>query len=203
MHGCAGITRWNRQWTARLLEWGFAVLDVDSFGPRSRREVCTYSVSPATRAWDAFGAKEFLSNHPKIDGQRIALLGMSHGASAALIAASQAVPDQWGTVPSPTPPFQAVVALYPWCDGEDMLASPTLILIGELDDWAPAARCKAQATPLTSNAKVEIKVYPGAHHAFDFIGLDVELDGHVLRYHEAAAADAFATTRTFLQQHLE
>ena len=43
-----------------------------------------------------------------------------------------------------------------------------LILIGEKDDWTPAAPCQA----LTDAAQraghpVSIKVYPGAHHSFD------------------------------------
>jgi dienelactone hydrolase len=43
-----------------------------------------------------------------------------------------------------------------------------LILIGEKDDWTPADACR-QLTDAAreTGSPVAIKVYPGAHHAFD------------------------------------
>ena len=200
MHGCAGITAWNRQWTRRLLAWGYAVLDVDGFGPRARANVCgaVFSIAPATRALDAFGAKEFLSTHPKVDANRIAVLGMSHGGWAGLIAARASTARGLDAAP-----FRAVVTLYPWCDGDDPVASATLILLGERDDWTPASRCVEQVARLDDNSEVTLKVYPGAHHGFDFEGLDVVQAGHVIRHDRAATADAVDSTRRFLAAHLD
>ncbi|NQW11542.1 MAG: dienelactone hydrolase family protein [Alphaproteobacteria bacterium] len=199
LHGCAGITAWNRQWTRRLLAWGYAVLDVDSFGPRGRADVCdaVFSIAPATRALDAFGAKEFLSTHPRVDADRVAVLGMSHGGWAGLIAARASTARRLDAAP-----FRAVVTLYPWCDGDDPVASPTLILVGEHDDWTPAPRCAEQVARLDDNPEVILKVYPGAHHGFDFEGLDVVQAGHVIRHDTDAAADAVDSARRFLAAHL-
>ena len=39
--------------------------------------------------------------------------------------------------------FRAAVAFYPPCLGfKDNMTVPTLILIGELDDWTPAEECR-------------------------------------------------------------
>ena len=74
---------------------------------------------------------------------------------------------------------------------------PTLILIGELDDWTPAAgvpqpggwprhwgisRQKGQGVPIT------LVVYPGAYHAFDAPDFEtpIQLLGHHLEFNQAA-----------------
>jgi dienelactone hydrolase len=71
------------------------------------------------------------------------------------------------------------VALYPGCarppDRRRAAGSepyrpvaPLLILIGERDDWTPAEPCrKLAAAAQEAGHPVAIKVYPGAHHAFD------------------------------------
>ena len=199
MHGCAGITVWNRRWTRRLVDWGYAVLDLDSLTPRGRKDVCArvFAVSPAQRALDAFVAKAFLEELPDIDRDRIAMLGMSHGAWAALIAARRDSAKDLSTTP-----FRAAVAFYPWCDGPFESASPLLILIGERDDWTPAERCKAAEPAAPQKPEVILKIYPGAHHGFDFQGLDTVRLGHVLRYDAEAAADAIDRVRWFLDRHL-
>lgn len=200
MHGCAGVTVWNRRWTQRLLDWGYAVLDLDSLTPRGRRNVCerVFAVSPAQRALDAFGAKSFLEGLPDIDPNRIAVLGMSHGAWAALIATRRDSAEELAARP-----FRATVAFYPWCEGAFESASPLLILIGERDDWTPAGRCEAALPAAAQDPEVILKVYPGAHHGFDFKGLDEVQSGHVVRYDAQAAADAIDRVRSFLGRHLK
>ena len=45
---------------------------------------------------------------------------------------------------------------------------PTLILIGRADDQASAAACQQMVAGARGrSARVEIQVYPGAHHDFD------------------------------------
>jgi dienelactone hydrolase len=45
-------------------------------------------------------------------------------------------------------------------------AAPLLILIGESDDWTPAAPCRALAAQVGA-AKLTLVTYPGAYHVFD------------------------------------
>ena len=89
--------------------------------------------------------------------------------------------------------FAAAIALYPNCNrsvggwhvtrenkdgtlafsysGVFKPQAPLLILIGELDDWTPAAACRSLTDAAASAGfPVQIKTYPGAHHSFDSIG---------------------------------
>jgi dienelactone hydrolase len=61
LHGCAGSIRpRDEAWVERFTSWGFAVLRLDSLGPRGKTSVC---ISPDDlpsfdRAGDAYAAKE-------------------------------------------------------------------------------------------------------------------------------------------------
>lgn len=199
MHGCGGIWRWNDVWTDRLAGWGYVVLDVDSFGPRGKSSICESgaSITGEMRALDAYGAKTFLSSLPLVDPARIAVLGMSHGGWAVLNVASRRTSSDLELKP-----FQAAIALYPWCDDPTEVGMPLLILTGELDDWSPVERCRAFAAGAGSSSEVVLKVYPGAHHLFDLKGIDERQDGHVLRYDPQAAEDAIERIKAFLAEHL-
>ena len=83
--------------------------------------------------------------------------------------------------------------------------APTLILIGDADDWTPAAACREMvAQPHGASAQLDLTVYPGAHHAFNFSSLKPgnRVFGHWREYNEAAAQDAEAKMRAFLAVHL-
>ena len=62
--------------------------------------------------------------------------------------------------------FRAAVAYYPGCGiGPPALTAPTLILIGEADDWTPAEHCRDMVAQVRANsAPIELVVYPGAGH---------------------------------------
>ena len=51
--------------------------------------------------------------------------------------------------------------------------------MGALDDWTPVSQCKAVIDRIAMGQHlVETKVYEGAHHSFDALGLPVRyLDG--------------------------
>lgn len=49
---------------------------------------------------------------------------------------------------------------------------------------------------------VILKVYPGAHHAFDWGGINMTYLGHRLLYDPAAAANAIVRVKKFLAKHL-
>ena len=56
---------------------------------------------------------------------------------------------------------------------------PTLFAMGALDDWTPVSQCQAVIDRIAQGRDlVETKVYEGAHHSFDALGLPVRyLDG--------------------------
>ena len=83
--------------------------------------------------------------------------------------------------------------------------APTLILIGELDDWTPASLCIARVSAQDDhNKKVILKVYPGAYHSFDRIreyGAGSSW-GHYMAYSPSATSDAILKTKEFLEKYL-
>ena len=99
------------------------------------------------------------------------------------------------------------MAYYPWCSAAaDRLAIPTLILIGELDDWTPATSCDYLLRRFDpSGAPLKVTVFPAVYHSFDSAAAGVygtRYYGHWLRYNADAAARAAAEARAFLAKEL-
>jgi len=191
LHGCGGLHSTRKGHENDLAERlalradlflaeGFAVLFPDSFGPRDMREVCTIRIGERTitatrRRLDALGALAYLAHRRDINANRIALVGWSHGGSAALQAINSRDPEVAAFASTANAPaFRAAVAFYPGCNnplraGERWHPSvPTRIHIGELDDWTPAAPCPELGRTLAGRgADFDVTVYPGSYHAFD------------------------------------
>ena len=83
---------------------------------------------------------------------------------------------------------------------------PTLILIGALDDWTPAADCSEKIDAWgTDGPSVELVVYPSVHHSFYYPELHGgrKAFGHWVEYNEEAASDATRRMREFFERHLK
>ncbi|MDI1286575.1 MAG: dienelactone hydrolase family protein [Reyranella sp.] len=204
LHGCGG--RGPRESEdaagARIVALGYALLIVDSFGPRGIKDRCgsNYWTDPVDRMADAYGALAWLTGQPFIDPERIALLGYSQGAIVALSAVSsggeEALYDRH---------FRAAIAYYPHCqDFNGTVSVPTLILIGALDDWTPAEICQQKMAQRSGEgALLRLVVYPGAHYGFNMASLrdkPVSYLGHHIEYNEAADRAALAETVAALRQ---
>ena len=177
LHNCTGLT--NRSgvtgsryvdWGQRLSKGGFAVLLPDSNGSRGLGSQCgvrSRSVRvDRERVADANAARVWLQQQSWVDASRVSLLGWSSGAIAVLWAVRARVAATDG------PDFRSAVALYPGCRRLSATAwsarVPTLILIGRADDQASAAACEQMVAGARGrSARVQIHVYPGAHHDFD------------------------------------
>ena len=55
---------------------------------------------------------------------------------------------------------------------------------------------------MAADGKLELVIYPGAHHAFDFEAPDRKMAGRPLRYNAEADADAIARIKAFLAVEL-
>jgi dienelactone hydrolase len=178
LHGCGGLMKRSgqlgaryRDWGQRLVAAGFAVLFPDSFGSRGLGSQCTVRErrvrSSRERVKDANAARRWLQAQNWVKRGRVALIGWSSGATAALwtIRPGAAIRDG-------SPDFRSAVAFYPGCRRLSDLAwsarVPTLVLIGEADDWTPASACQTMVKGAHGrSAYAEIVVYPGAQHEFD------------------------------------
>src|SRR2546421_763374 len=171
LHGCGGIRTHFGQWAGAIRDMGYVALLVDSFRPRGIRSICASSQTMAAmttdRAADAYGALRHLKGLPFVDGDRVVLMGWSHGGWTTLEAIAsrpyRSSPDQ----------FRAAIAFYPWC--RDALTEPfrvpILVLIGGSDDWTPAKKCEDMQARLglvnPDGPPLRVQGYQGAHHDFD------------------------------------
>jgi dienelactone hydrolase len=204
LHGCDGnLQPLDENWGKRIASWGYVTLAVDSFGPRGLKNTCG-SGAPVRLALDAYRALGFLVQQPSVDPARVAVLGFSQGGWLALSSVERGIIEH----ASPTK-FRAAIAFYPPCLGfKGDVTVPTLILIGELDDWTPAVECRNMVDGRDDwgisrhkgeGAPIRLVVYPGAYHAFDVPSqAPVEYFGHHLEFNQSATDRSIDAVREFL-----
>ena len=131
--------RWREldEWGKVLAEWGYVTLTIDRFGTRGITHTCTSGL-PLSNMHDAYRALEFLVGLSSVDPNRVAMAGFSQGGMLALLSVERGQIER-----SAREKFRAAIAFYPPCLGiKGNMTVPTLILVGELDDWAPANECR-------------------------------------------------------------
>jgi dienelactone hydrolase len=184
LHGCGGLfsrtsgmigTR-ERDWARDLNQRGYVVLMVDSFGPRNQGEMCSQQGFDREvylkRPRDAYGALLFLQSQSHIRPDRIGMMGWSEGGGAVLFAIRAQSLGRPARLPQGD--FRVAVAFYPASCSERRQqgwtsAIPLLALLGAEDVWTPAAPCKELLDGAAARgAKVEMQIYPGAYHDFDW-----------------------------------
>jgi dienelactone hydrolase len=206
MIGCGGIDSplvraQQKAAIDHLLGKGVAILIVDSFTPRNEPNgVCAdlgggKFIQYATRGSnDALAAVAVLKGMPEIDAKHIFLTGFSLGGVSSLLAAdSKNAASHDGAI-------AGVIAYYPFCyDGVDP-SVPVLVMIGEKDDWTPAAKCQA----VTGKSNFEVVVYPNATHVFNMPAEKPrDFLGHHFVYDEKATQDAQQRADAFMTAHMK
>jgi dienelactone hydrolase len=205
LHPCSGNWRQlDERWAKRIASWGYVTLTVDSFGPRGLKNTCT-SGAPVDLAFDAYRALDFLVRKPFVDPARVAVLGFSQGGWLTLTSVEHGVVEKVARHK-----FRSAVAFYPPCLGfKDDMTVPTLIMVGELDDWTLAAECRRMAEGRDdygisrskgAGVPISLIVYPGAYHSFDVPAFrnGVQYFGHHLEFNQAAADRSVDDLRKFL-----
>jgi len=207
LHGCAGMHDTTRQRLAdQLVAWGYVVLLVDSYATRRIDHACTSSAFATflKRRPDAYGALVFLGSQNFVDWQRVAVVGFSAGARVTLSVAQTNSFEQFA--PPGNLRFRAAAAFYPPCKAAWAPPEiPTLIFIGALDDWTPAADCADKVASWGNDGPpIELVVYPGAHHGFYYPHLQpgTTMFDHWLEYNGEAADNASHRLHQFLDRHL-
>jgi len=170
-HGSGGVGEHHRAWARFFVDRGIAAFVVDSFTERGIRETATNQSALDTWAnvADALKALALLATHPRIDPNRIGVIGGSRGGQVALYTAFEEVASGLLT---PGMRFAVHFALYPACMtryvGVRPSHSPIHVLLGGSDDYTPHVQCMDYVTWFKEQgAKIEAAIYSGAHHGFD------------------------------------
>ena len=175
VHALSGYRDTNEGYVAaELRKAGYATLTYDSFASRGTTGQA-FSGSPAylpAGVADAYAALRRLASEPRIDADRIAILGFSYGADVAHLTAFELLrsaldPGQLR--------FAAHVAFYPagsfgvTADRGAYTGSRVLMLLAGKDENLPMAKIKgylAYAQAAGNPAPIELVTYPGAYHAW-------------------------------------
>jgi dienelactone hydrolase len=150
--GTAGVIAYGD----RLLENGIALLEAPD-GAEAR-----------TAAWLAAGLAA-IEGDARLDGRRVAVLGLGAGARAALLALAAQRPAMATPV--------ALALLYPGCDAtlaeaaRGLAAGRVLLLHGEADPANGTAACEALAAAIPPAARARRRMLAGTGYGWDALGL--------------------------------
>ncbi|MBN3776813.1 alpha/beta hydrolase fold domain-containing protein [Burkholderia sp. Ac-20345] len=175
LHGSGGVSGYVTDWEQELLAMGVATFVIDSYSGRGVVNTSNdeSQLGRLVQTEDAYRALVLLSKHPRIDPDRIMLMGFSRGAQAALVAGLKRVQSAHETLHGSE--FAAYVALYPNCswtyrDEANVADKPIRVFQGSADDYVAA--CRAYVARVRASGKnIQFIEYPGAGHVFDWRAL--------------------------------
>jgi dienelactone hydrolase len=179
VHGSGGLSSGNERWAEELVGMGIAVFLLDSFSGRGIVNTVAdqTQLSSVGMMVDAYRALAVLSAHPRIDRDRIAVMGFSKGAVASVYSAVERFHKQYGEGLA----FAAHIGLYTPCNvayrDEDKVANkPIRLFHGIADDYVAIGPCRSYVARLKkAGADVALAEYPNALHAYDNPSLPASL----------------------------
>jgi dienelactone hydrolase len=172
LHGSGGVSGYVLDWEQYFDAMGVATFVLDSFTGRGivNTNFDQSKLGRLAMIVDIYRALAVLAKHPRIDPNRIVLMGFSRGGQAALYSSMKRFQRQYGPAGQE---FAAYLVFYPLCnttyhEDEDVVDKPIRIFHGSADDYAPLAPCRAYVERLKAKGKdVQLTEYPGAVHNFD------------------------------------
>ena len=172
MHGSGGMSPGLDTWSRQFNAMGVSTFALDGFTGRGITAVSTDQAQLGRLNFivDLYGALALLAKHPRVDPQRIALMGFSRGGQATLFASEQRFQKLWNKSGAE---FAAYIPFYPDCattyiDDTATVAKPIRIFHGIADDYNPVASCRRFVERLKAAGRdVVLTEYPDAHHGFD------------------------------------
>ncbi len=172
MHGSSGVNGTTEAWTHQFNTMGISTFVIDGFSGRGLTSVSTNQalLGRLNLIVDIYHSLEILARHPRVDPDRIVLMGFSRGGQAALYASLERFHKLWNKSGLQ---FAGYIPFYPDCsttyNGDtDVAARPIRIFHGAPDDYNPVASCKAFVTRLKDAGRdVVLTEYPDSAHGFD------------------------------------
>jgi dienelactone hydrolase len=176
IHGSGGINSSADQWAQELNSIGIAAFILDSFAGRGIANTINDQSQLDSLAMmvDAFRALALLAKHPRIDPNRIAVMGFSKGAIAAVYSSNQRFRKLYDTSDVE---FAAHIGLYTPCNvtyhgDEKVTGKPIRLFHGIADDYVSIEPCRSYVTRLKkAGADATLTEYPDAHHSYDVFSI--------------------------------
>ena len=171
-HGSGGMAANIEMWSRELNAISVSTLALDGFTGRALTSVNTNQalLGRLNFVLDIYRALDVLAKHPRVDPQRVALMGFSRGGQAALYASLKRFHKMWNRSGIE---FAAYIPFYPDCattfvPDTEVADRPIRIFGGTQDDYNPIALCKAYVERLRAAGRdAQVTEYPAASHAFD------------------------------------
>jgi dienelactone hydrolase len=175
MHGSSGVGATMEPWVHTFNAMGISTFVIDGFTGRGLTATGPDQalLGRLNLIVDIYRSLEILSHHPRVDPDRIVLMGFSRGGQAALFASLDRFNKLWNKSGIR---FAAYIPFYPDCSTSylsdtDVAERPIRIFHGTPDDYNPVVSCKAYVARLMEAKRdVVLTEYPDSEHAFD-IGL--------------------------------
>jgi len=172
MHGSSGVGAGMEPWVRQLNGLGISTFVIDGFSGRGLTAVGPNQglLGRLNFIVDIYRSLEILATHPRVDPERIALMGFSRGGQATLYASLDRFNKLWN---KSGVQFAAYIPFYPDCSTSyatdtDVAARPIRIYHGTPDDYNPVASCKAYLARLQEAKRdVVLTEYPDSPHGFD------------------------------------
>ena len=172
VHGSGGILGNEDHWAREFNDLGVATFTIDGFTGRgiSSTAADQEQLGTLTMINDAYRALDILAKHPRVDAQRVGILGGSRGGRIALYASLKRFQRFYGT---PGLEFAVYLPFYAPCytkfiGDEEVTAKPIRLFHGSADEAVPISACKAYVDRLRKRgADVQLTELANAHHLFD------------------------------------
>jgi dienelactone hydrolase len=172
MHGSGGVSGVSEAWVHQFNAMGISTFVLDGFSGRGLTATSTNQALLGRLNFivDIFHALDILAKHPRVDPDRIVLMGFSRGGQAALYASVNRFQKLWNKSGLQ---FAGYIPFYPDCattyqTDSDVVDRPIRIFHGAPDDYNPVASCKAYVARLKDAGRdVVLTDYPDSPHGFD------------------------------------
>ncbi len=172
MHGSSGVGATMEAWVHQFNGMGISTFVIDGFSGRGLTAVGTNQalLGRLNFILDIYRSLDILAKHPRVDPERIVLMGFSRGGQAALYASLDRFNKLWNKSGAR---FAGYIPFYPDCSASyatdtEVAARPIRIFHGTPDNYNPVASCKAYVSRLQEAKRdVVLTEYPDSVHAFD------------------------------------
>jgi dienelactone hydrolase len=172
MHGSGGIGGNVTYWKQVLNTAGISTFVIDGVTGRGFAGVGDNQAALGRLNFvlDIYRSLDILAKHPRIDPDRIVMMGFSRGGQAALYSSVDRFQKLWN---KSGVNFRSYVVFYPDCgttyrDDGKVADRPIRIFQGIPDNYNPIAPCRTYVERLKqAGADIELKAYPNAQHGFD------------------------------------